>query len=87
MDISSILIAIIIYLGAATTCVLVFERLGFGVILGCIAAGIIIGPNTPGPILSSSVSELQNIAELGVMLFLLQSAWNFVPIKFGRYGD
>ncbi|MBM9512453.1 cation:proton antiporter domain-containing protein [Desulfogranum marinum] len=81
MDISSMLIAIIIYLGAATTCVLVFERLGFGVILGCIAAGIIIGPNTPGPILSSSVSELQNIAELGVMLFLFTVGLELRPQK------
>jgi len=47
MDLTSILLATIVFLAAAAMCVILFERLGFGAILGFIVAGIIIGPHTP----------------------------------------
>ena len=70
MDISSILLAIVVILAATATCVILFERLGFGAILGFIVAGIIIGPHTPGPVPVRAVEELQSVAELGVVLFM-----------------
>jgi glutathione-regulated potassium-efflux system protein KefB len=70
MDISSILLSVVVILAATATCIILFERLGFGAILGFIVAGIIIGPHTPGPVPVQAVEELQSVAELGVVLFM-----------------
>ena len=70
MDISSILLSVVVILAATATCIILFERLGFGAILGFIVAGIIIGPHTPGPVPVRAVEELQSVAELGVVLFM-----------------
>ncbi len=70
METAAILLAVILFLGATAACVLLFEWLGFGSVLGFIVAGILIGPHTPGPIASNNVHELEAVAELGVVLFM-----------------
>jgi len=81
MELSSILIALIFMLGATALCVVLFQRLGFGSVLGFIVAGIIIGPHTPGPVASQNVNDLQNVAELGVVLFLFTVGLEMLPRK------
>ena len=81
MEISSILFSVIVILAATVLCVILFERLGFGAILGFIVAGIIIGPNTPGPVPVHAVEELQNIAELGVVLVMFTVGLEMRPEK------
>ena len=81
MDLTSILLAIIVLLIATALCVVLFERLGFGSILGFIVAGIIIGPHTPGPVATEHVLDLQHIAELGVVLFLFTIGLEMRPEK------
>jgi monovalent cation:proton antiporter-2 (CPA2) family protein len=81
MDIPSILLAVVVFLAATATCVILFERLGFGSILGFIVAGIIIGPHTPGPVPVHAVEELQSVAELGVVLFLFTVGLEMRPEK------
>ena len=81
MELSSILIALVFMLGATAICVILFERLGFGSVLGFIVAGIIIGPHTPGLVASQNVNELQNVAELGVVLFLFTVGLEMLPRK------
>jgi glutathione-regulated potassium-efflux system protein KefB len=81
MDIPSILLAIVIFLAATAGCVVLFQRLGFGAILGFIVAGIVIGPHTPGPVPVSAVEELQGVAELGVVLFLFTVGLEMRPEK------
>ncbi len=81
MDLSSILLAIILLLGATAICVSLFQRLGFGSVLGLIVAGIVIGPHTPGPVLSEDVEGLQGVAELGVVLFLFVVGLEMRPEK------
>ncbi len=49
--------------------------------LGFIVAGIIIGPHTPGPVPVRQVDELQNVAELGVVLFLFTVGLEMRPEK------
>jgi glutathione-regulated potassium-efflux system protein KefB len=68
-------------LGATAICVILFERLGFGSVLGFIVAGIIIGPHTPGLVASQNVNDLQNVAELGVVLFLFTVGLEMLPRK------
>ena len=81
MDISSILLAVVVILAATATCVILFDRLGFGAILGFIVAGIIIGPHTPGPVPVKAVEELQSVAELGVVLFMFTVGLEMRPEK------
>jgi glutathione-regulated potassium-efflux system protein KefB len=68
-------------LGATAICVILFEHLGFGSVLGFIVAGIIIGPHTPGFVASQNVNDLQNVAELGVVLFLFTVGLEMLPRK------
>lgn len=91
MDLTSILLALVVLLLATAICVILFERLGFGSILGFIVAGIIIGPHTPGPVATEHVESLQHIAELGVVLFLFtiglemrpEKMWSMRRVLFG----
>ena len=62
MDTSAVLLGIVVILAGTAICVILFERLGFGAILGFIVAGILIGPHTPGPVPVHAVDELQSIA-------------------------
>lgn len=57
-----------IFLGAAIIAVPLFNRLGFGSILGYLAAGIVIGPWGLG--LISGIDSILHFAELGVVLLL-----------------
>jgi len=81
VDVSAILLAIVVILAATALCVALFERLGFGAILGFIVAGIVIGPHTPGPVPVHAVEELQSIAELGVVLFMFTVGLEMRPEK------
>jgi glutathione-regulated potassium-efflux system protein KefB len=62
VELPAILLAIVIILAATALCVALFDRLGFGSILGFIVAGVLIGPHTPGPVPVHAVEELQSIA-------------------------
>src|SRR6056297_3196113 len=72
-----------ILLGAMVIAVPIASRLGFGSVLGYIAAGIIIGP-VAGLVGGHQTTELQHVAEFGVvmMLFLIglelepRALWN-----------
>lgn len=61
-----------IYLAAAVIAVPIAARLGFGSVLGYLAAGILIGP-VFGLVGGHETAELQHVAEFGVvmMLFLI----------------
>jgi glutathione-regulated potassium-efflux system protein KefB len=91
VDLPTILLAVVVVLAATALCVILFERLGFGSILGFIVAGIIIGPHTPGLVPVRAVDELQSIAELGVVLFMFtvglemnpQKVWAMRRLMFG----
>jgi glutathione-regulated potassium-efflux system protein KefB len=62
MDFSAVL-AIVVFLAATAACVNLFQRLGFGSILGFIVAGVLVGPYTPGPVPVHAVDELSSIAD------------------------
>ena len=81
MDISAVLLSIVVMLAATALCVILFQRLGFGAILGFIVAGVLIGPHTPGPVPVHAVDELQSISELGVVLFMFSVGLEMRPEK------
>ncbi|MEJ2199004.1 MAG: cation:proton antiporter [Desulfuromonadales bacterium] len=84
MDVSAILLAVILMLGSTVVCVLLFEQLGFGSVLGLIVAGILIGPHTPGPVVTDHVDELQHVAEIGVVLLMFTIGLELRPKRLWR---
>ncbi|OGR09020.1 MAG: portal protein [Deltaproteobacteria bacterium RIFOXYB12_FULL_58_9] len=67
---------IILLVVTAFACGLVLQRLGQPVILGYIAAGIILGPHTGG-IIVSNIPEIERLAEIGVALLLFALGLEF----------
>jgi len=67
---------IILLIVAAFTCGLLLQRLGQPLILGYIAAGIILGPHTGG-LTVSSIHEIELLAEIGVALLLFALGLEF----------
>jgi glutathione-regulated potassium-efflux system ancillary protein KefC len=57
------------------------KRLGLGSILGLLIAGIIVGPFSPGPILTENVSSVRHITEFGVVLLLFVIGLEMQPQK------
>ncbi len=55
---------------------IVAQRLGLPLILGYIVAGILVGPNTPGPTVGD-VHEIELLAEIGVALLLFAIGLHF----------
>ncbi|MCW3172928.1 cation:proton antiporter domain-containing protein [Shewanella subflava] len=79
MDITSHLFPAIKALSIITLCIIFFSRLGVGTIVGFIVAGIVLGPNTPGPIAATNIDALQSIADFGVVLFLFTLGLEMKP--------
>ncbi len=65
---TSILEQAAIFLAAAVAIVPLFKKLGFGSIIGYLAAGLVIGPW--GLALVTDVEAIRHVAELGVVLLL-----------------
>ncbi|MCC6301599.1 MAG: cation:proton antiporter [Gammaproteobacteria bacterium] len=68
-----------IYLGAAIVAVPLFNRLGFGSILGYLVAGVAIGPGVLG--LVADVDNIFHFAELGVVLLLFLIGLELQPSR------
>ncbi len=62
------LVSIVTLLGAAVVAVPIFRRIGFGSVLGYLAAGLAIGPF--GLNLIGDPLTILHVAELGVVMFL-----------------
>lgn len=76
---------IIMLVVVAFGCGLLLQRLGQPVVLGYIAAGIILGPHTGG-ISVSQIHEIEKLAEIGVALLLFALGLEFslkdlIPVK------
>ena len=73
---------IILIIVAAFGCGLLLQRLGQPLILGYIAAGVILGPHTGG-FTVSSIHEIELLAEIGValLLFALGLEFSFKDLK------
>lgn len=67
---------IILLILVAFGCGLILQRLGQPIILGYIAAGIILGPHTGG-VTVSNIHEIERLAEIGVALLLFALGLEF----------
>jgi glutathione-regulated potassium-efflux system protein KefB len=70
MELEAFISSAVVLLIAASVMVILFKHLGLGSIAGLLVAGIIVGPYTPGPYITTHVEGLRSFAELGVVLLL-----------------
>lgn len=81
MSIESFLMSALLLLFVTSLSVSFFKKIGLGSVLGLLIAGIIIGPNTPGPMMTNEVETLMHFTELGVVLFLFMIGLEMRPKK------
>lgn len=82
MSNSASLLTLTLYLFAVATLLVAFsKRFGLGSILGLLLAGVIVGPYSPGPILTKDVDTLRHITEFGVVLLLFVIGLEMQPKK------
>ncbi|MBK8509362.1 MAG: monovalent cation:proton antiporter-2 (CPA2) family protein [Candidatus Competibacter sp.] len=70
MELESFVEAAAVLLVFTAFAVAIFRRFGLGSVLGLLVAGILIGPHTPGYVVTRDVEEVRNFTELGVVLLL-----------------
>jgi len=70
LDPKSFVYSAVLLLVAASVAVAVFRYFGLGSILGLLVAGVLIGPHTPGPSVTTHVEDVRHFTELGVVLLL-----------------
>lgn len=75
-----------IILGTASLVTLLFQKIKQPVVLGYLAAGIIIGPYTPPHDLITSIDEVKVLSELGVIFLMFSLGLDFSFHKLTRVG-
>src|SRR5574343_391036 len=70
MDPKSFVYSAVLLLVVASTAVAISRHFGLGSILGLLITGVIVGPYTPGPLLTTEVDGVREFTELGVVLLL-----------------
>ena len=75
------LLSSLVLLAVTAIMVTISKRVGLGSILGLLIAGIIVGPNTPGPIVTSEVENLRHFTEFGVVMLLFIIGLEMQPAK------
>ena len=68
MHLDELLTAAVLLLGASVAAIMLFQRAGFGSVLGLLAVGIVLGPHTAGPVVS--IGPIAAAAELGVVFLM-----------------
>lgn len=68
----------------ATLFVVGSSILGMGTIVGFILAGVALGPFTPGLVAATNIELLQQVADLGVILFLFTIGLEMKPVDLWR---
>lgn len=70
MELETFITSAVILLIVASMMVVLFKHFGLGSIAGLLVAGIIVGPYTPGPYITTHVEGVRSFTELGVILLL-----------------
>jgi glutathione-regulated potassium-efflux system protein KefB len=77
---SFVLAAVVLLLVTAVT-VALSSRLGLGSAIGLLVAGVIVGPHSPGPVVTRHVDDLRRFTELGVVLLLFVIGLELQPAR------
>ena len=81
MHLEGFIVSALLLLAVTSVAVALFRHLGLGSVLGLLVAGIVVGPHSPGPFVTSHVDDVRRFTELGVVLLLFVIG---LEIKPGR---
>jgi len=70
MNLDNFLFSAVLLLTVTSIAVALFKHLGLGSVLGLLVAGIVVGPHSPGPYVTTHVDDVRRFTELGVVLLL-----------------
>jgi glutathione-regulated potassium-efflux system ancillary protein KefC len=79
MDLDSFMISAVILLAVTSVAVALFKHLGLGSVLGLLVAGVVVGPYSPGPYITTHVEDVRRFTELGVVLLLFVIGLDMKP--------
>jgi glutathione-regulated potassium-efflux system ancillary protein KefC len=79
MDLDSFMVSAVILLAVTSVAVALFKHLGLGSVLGLLVAGMVVGPYSPGPYITTHVEDVRRFTELGVVLLLFVIGLDMKP--------
>jgi len=77
----SFVVSAVFVLIVTSVTVALSKRLGLGSVIGLLVAGVIVGPHSPGPVVTHNVEELRRFTELGVVLLLFVIGLEIQPAR------
>ncbi len=81
MQTDQLMLAAILFFAVSAVFVTAANALKLGSIFGFLAAGIALGPHSPGPVLTTQVDGLLGIGELGVVLLMFTIGLEMQPVR------
>ncbi len=81
MQTDQLMLAAILFFAVSALFVTAANALKLGSIFGFLAAGIALGPHSPGPVLTTQVDGLLGIGELGVVLLMFTIGLEMQPAR------
>ena len=75
------LVSVLLLLAVTAIMVTISKHMGLGSILGLLIAGIVVGPYTPGPSITSEVESMRSFTEIGVVFLLFVNGLEMQPSK------
>ena len=81
MDPHSFIYSAVLLLVVASVAVTLFRHFGLGTILGLLVTGIIVGPHTPGPFVTTEVDSVRQFTEIGVVMLLFLIGLEMKPMR------
>jgi glutathione-regulated potassium-efflux system protein KefB len=81
MDVNHLMFVVAVMLIVSATAIIVARKLNLGSIIGLLAAGMLLGPHSPLPLLTGHVEELRAVGEIGVTLLLFAVALEIQPAR------
>ena len=70
MHLDNFIVSAVLLLAVTSIAVALFRHLGLGSILGLLVAGVVVGPHSPGPYITTHVEDVRHFTELGVVMLL-----------------
>ena len=81
MDTARVMLAAAILLAVTGIALLAARKIHAGSIVALLAAGMLLGPHTPYPVIASHIEDLQQVGEAGVILLLFLVALDIQPAR------
>jgi glutathione-regulated potassium-efflux system ancillary protein KefC len=79
MDLDNFMVSAVILLAVTSVAVALFKHLGLGSVIGLLVAGMVVGPYSPGPYVTTHVEDVRRFTELGVVLLLFVIGLDMKP--------